>query len=79
MTFSKEAYQTFKINNERVSFSCLKEKIAWRENVCESLNMFIPGRAAAPRETEQHLYFCVTGGPIQRAQQRPWRDLGGAT
>lgn len=26
MTFSKEAYQTLKINNERVSFSCLKGK-----------------------------------------------------
>lgn len=41
MTFSEEAYQMFKINNERVSFPCLEENIALRKNVCESVNMFI--------------------------------------
>jgi hypothetical protein len=48
MTFSKEAYQMLKINNEKVSFSCLgPKKNAERENVCESVDMFICGRAAA--------------------------------
>lgn len=47
MTFSKKAYQTLQINNERVSFSGLKKKIAERENVCDNINMFILGWEAA--------------------------------
>lgn len=53
MTFWKEAYQMCKINNERVSFSCLKENIVQRENVCESINMFIQDEQPhAPSEME---------------------------
>lgn len=70
MTFSKEAYQTFKINNERVSLSCLKEEIAWREDVCEaSVYPFQEGQQRALSETEQCIRFRVTSGPIQQASR----------
>lgn len=66
MTFSKEAYQTLEINNEKVSFSCLKgkKKPAERENVCESTKMFILGWAAVCfRYKEQHVSLCDRGPP----------------
>lgn len=59
MTFWKEAYQTCKINNERVSFSCLKENTAQRENVCESINMFLQDEQPhAPSEMQQRMFMC---------------------
>lgn len=81
MTFSKEAYQTLKINNERVSFSCPKGKKkknpAERENVCESTKMFILGWAAVCFKCkEQHVCCCVSGGLLP---QDSWGSVFGET